>query len=227
MYSKRNILIIVAHTDDEALGMAGTIHKHRHEGDNVFAISMTDGVGSRDHSNNQNVSSRLQAAMKSSQILDFEWVKHYSFPDNALDSIPLLELVKSIEIVKNEVRPSVVYSHSSADLNIDHRRVLEAVLIAFRPQPNEICTELRCFEIPSATDYGHPNVTGSFQPNLYVNISKFLEKKQQALSAYHEEMREYPHTRSFIGVENLAKLRGNQVGIEAAEAFQVLRKIEI
>ena len=227
MDSNKIILIVVAHTDDEALSMAGTIVKHRYDGDKVFAMSMTDGVGSREESNKQKISSRLQAAIKSSQILDFEWIKHFSFPDNALDSIPLLEMVKSIETVKYSVKPNIVYSHSSADLNIDHRRVLESTLTAFRPQPNEICSEIRCFEIPSATDYGHPSVTGIFKPNLYIDISNFWKKKQQALEAYDDEMRAYPHTRSLGGVENLAKLRGNQVGLEIAEAFEVLRKIEI
>lgn len=227
MNSKKNILIIVAHTDDEALSMAGTIAKHRHAGDNVFAMSMTDGVGSREDIDGQKVSSRQQAAIKSSQILDFEWVKHCKFPDNALDSVPLLELVKSIETVKNTVKPNLVYSHSSADLNIDHRRVLEATLTAFRPQPNETCTELRSFEISSATDYGHPSVTGVFKPNLYIDISNFWETKQKALTAYDVEMRAYPHTRSYNGVENLAKIRGNQIGLNYAEAFEILRKIEI
>ena len=120
----------------------------------------------------------------------------------------------------------IVYTHSGADLNVDHRVVSNAVLTAFRPQPNEKCKELRLFEVASATDYGNPAITGSFSPNLFLNISNEWSSKVRALEAYNAEMRDYPHSRSIKGIQNLAKLRGNQVGYELAEAFEVIRKLE-
>ena len=127
---------------------------------------------------------------------------------------------------KKKLQPELVYTHSGADLNIDHRVVSNAVLTVFRPEPNEKCKELRLFEVASATDYGNHAVTGSFAPNLFVNISQEWPSKLRALEAYSSEMRNYPHSRSIKGIENLAKLRGNQIGYELAEAFEVLRKIE-
>ena len=118
------------------------------------------------------------------------------------------------------------YTHSGVDLNVDHRVVANSVLTAFRPQPNELCKELRLFEVASATDYGNSAITGSFSPNLFIDISNEWPAKVKALEAYMEEMREYPHSRSIQGIKNLANLRGNQVGYDFAEAFEVIRKLE-
>ena len=144
-----------------------------------------------------------------------------------MDSYPLLDIIKKIELAKFKINPDIVYTHSGADLNIDHHRVSEAVLVAFRPQPDEKCREIRLFEVVSATDYGHENITGKFVPNLYIDISFTWEKKEEALTCYNEEMRKYPHSRSIEGIKNLARYRGNQVGLNLCEAFQVIRKIEI
>ena len=220
------ILIIVAHTDDETIAMGGTIAKHVSEGDEVFAISMTDGVGSRIAGTKENVQTRKDSAIRASKILGFSWAVNANFPDNSMDSVPLLEVIKIIEAEKKKINPTIIYTHSSADLNIDHRVVAEATLTAFRPQPNETWKEIRAFEVASATDYSHEDVTTSFIPNLYISISAFWDKKIQALEQYNEEIREEPHSRSFRGIENLANYRGNQVGLNQAEAFQILRKIE-
>ena len=143
-----------------------------------------------------------------------------------MDSYPLIEIVKAVEKAKYKYRPTLVYTHSGVDLNVDHRVVANSVLTAFRPQPNELCKELRLFEVASATDYGNSAITGSFSPNLFIDISNEWPAKVKALEAYMEEMREYPHSRSIQGIKNLANLRGNQVGYDFAEAFEVIRKLE-
>jgi len=223
----KNILIIVAHSDDETIGMGGTIKKHTLEGDNVFTVSMTDGVGSRSENNLKDKNERIEASVKASNILDFVWERRFDFADNQLDKYPILNLIRKIDQIKGKVKPNLVYSHAMKDLNIDHRIITEVVLTAFRPQPGEICNEIRLFEVPSATDYGHENITGTFLPNLFIDISKTWIFKEKALNAYSSEMREYPHSRSIESIQNLAKIRGNQVGISMAEAFQVIRKVEI
>ena len=196
MKNQKDILIVVAHSDDETLGLGGTINKHVQKGDKVYAIYMTDGVTAREGNQSQKVISRENAALKASKILGFKWETSYRFDDNEMDSYPLLDIIKKIELAKFKINPDIVYTHSGADLNIDHRRVSEAVLVAFRPQPDEKCREIRLFEVVSATDYGHENITGKFVPNLYIDISFTWEKKEEALTCYNEEMRKYPHSRS-------------------------------
>ena len=220
------VLVVVAHSDDESISMAGTISKHIKKGDKVFVISMTNGVGARDDANLNKINQRKNASVTASKVLGFEWGDCYDFTDNGMDSYPLIEIIKAVEKAKYKYRPTLVYTHSGADLNVDHRVVANSVLTAFRPQPNELCKELRLFEVASATDYGNSAITGSFSPNLFIDISNEWPAKVKALEAYMEEMREYPHSRSIKGIKNLANLRGNQVGYDFAEAFEVIRKLE-
>ena len=224
--NKKIILFIVAHTDDEALGLGGTIAKHHENEELVFGISMTDGVSARYDASFEKKERRLNIAKKSAEILGYDWIKHGEFPDNKMDSIPLLEVVKFIESVKLDLKPDIIYTHSPSDLNKDHRIVYEATLTAFRPQPFENWKEIRTFEVPSATDYGADCFTNNFSPNLFIDITKTIKKKLLALEEYSEEMREPPHSRSIEGVNNLAKLRGFQSGLNFAEAFRIIKKIE-
>ena len=224
---KEVVLIVVAHPDDETIGMGGSIKKHIYKGDEVYVMSMTDGVGSRDLSSPKEVTSRIESAKLASSLLGFKWGKSYDFADNKLDSYPLLEVVKCVEEAKTKYNPTIVYTHSNADLNIDHRVIANSVLTAFRPQPNENCREIRLFEVPSATDYGNNIITGFFTPNLFISLEKkHWEAKLSALKAYQNEIREYPHSRSLESIQNLAKLRGNQIGVNMAESFQIVRKID-
>ena len=220
------VLVVVAHSDDESISMAGTIIKHISKGDKVFVVSMTDGIGARDSTNIDDLNLRKISADVASKELGFQWGDCYEFNDNAMDAHPLIDVVKAVEKAKSEYKPTLVYTHSGADLNVDHRVVANAALTAFRPQPNEKCKEIRLFEVASATDYGNPSITGSFAPNLFVDITSEWASKERALEAYNAEMRDYPHSRSIEGINNLAKLRGNQVGCNLAEAFEVIRKIE-
>ena len=222
----KTVLITVAHTDDEALGMGGTIAKHIADGDTVTAIAMTDGISSRPSTKLGQINERIIAAEKCSKILGFSWLFFSDFPDNAMDSIPLIDVVKTLERAKEMVNPDLVYTHSCSDLNIDHRIVTQAALTAFRPEPQSQCKEIRAFEVPSATDFSHKSIAGTFQPNLWIDITRTWIKKINAIQEYASEIKSFPHSRSLEGVESLVKYRGCQVGVERAEAFEILRRIE-
>ncbi|MEM6492282.1 MAG: PIG-L family deacetylase [Pseudomonadota bacterium] len=220
------VLVIAAHTDDETLGMGGAIQAHRRRGDRVCAIAMTNGVGARGVIDDHAIRERATAADKAAQILDFEWAARFDFPDNAMDRSALLSVVQAIETVKADLCPEIVYTHSAADLNVDHRITAQAALTAFRPQPGERCCEIRLFEVASATDYGAEDVIARFSPNLFIGIADNWAAKAAALDAYGAEMRPFPHSRSVDGLRARAVLRGVQAGLAMAEAFQVIRKIE-
>ena len=223
--SPKRILAIVAHADDETLGIGGTLARHSSLGDSVFVASFTDGVGARNADLNAK-QLRQKNALLAAEIVGFSWAAHYDFPDNRMDTVPLLEIVQKIEELKERLTPDIVYLHSSADLNIDHQVMYRACITAFRPLPGECWEELRAFEIPSATDFAANLLPSSFQPNLYVNIKPNWEMKVCALSTYQDEMRPFPHSRSLRGLRILAEKRGTEAGIELAEAFQVIRRVE-
>jgi LmbE family N-acetylglucosaminyl deacetylase len=222
-----SVLVVVAHPDDETLGLGGTIVKHRQEGREVLALSLTDGVGARGTGVRlSEVDRRNKAADLAAATLGFSWYKRASLPDNALDTVPLLEIVRLIETAKRDIAPTLVYTHFPHDLNVDHRVVCQAVMTAFRPQPGEKCSEIRACEIPSSTDYGATIASEVFNPTLTVSITNSWTKKLKALKAYASEMRDYPHSRSYKALEALAISRGASVGLPMAEGFVLLRKIE-
>lgn len=223
----KKVLICVAHSDDETIGCGGTISYHKSKGHKVFCLSMTDGVGARDDKNNKAIISRKKSAIRASKILGFKWIEKLcgKFPDNKLDKVSLLDVVKIIEKSKKMISPDIIYTHNSSDLNVDHRKVFEAVITAFRPQPKEKWKQILSFEVPSATDFRNLKKTSNFQPNYFVDINKHWKKKLQALKAYKKEMRPTPHSRSLDGIETLAKYRGFQSGMKMAEAFEIIKKI--
>jgi LmbE family N-acetylglucosaminyl deacetylase len=141
--------------------------------------------------------------------------------------VPLLEIIREVERARFRLKPTLVYTHFPYDLNVDHRLVCQAVLTAFRPQPGESCIEIRACEVPSSTDYGSAISPTPFTPTISVSIDKTWERKLKALKAYEAEMRPYPHTRSFEALEALARTRGTAVGLPMAEAFHLLRKVEL
>ena len=225
----KKILVVAAHSDDEALGCGGTIARHSAKGDSVSVIFLTDGVGSRneDCSGATDAVARGSASIAALAVLgvsEFN-VTSFSFPDNALDSVPRLEIVKAIETVVSEVKPEVVYTHHAGDLNIDHRYAYEATMTACRPQPESSVKEIYSYEVPSSTGWLGASYGRHFEPNFYVEITDYLNCKMKALIEYEEEMRIFPHARSKEALEHLARYRGSQVGLLAAEAFVVERKV--
>jgi N-acetylglucosamine malate deacetylase 1 len=224
--TKKKVLVIAAHPDDEVLGCGGTIAKHKNTGDHVTVLIMADGVNSRDEKfQNESVSERRACAKKANNILKVDDLVFLSFPDNKMDTVPLLEIIKSIENVMLELCPDTVYTHSSSDLNIDHRIVHKASITACRAFPNQTVKQLLFFEVPSSTEWRTSSATNIFNPNWFSDISDTLNIKLKALSTYEKELHEFPHPRSLDAVECLAKWRGSSSGFFAAEAFELGRKI--
>lgn len=218
----KNVLVVAAHTDDEALGCGGTIAKHVAQGDTVYAVFLADGVTSRPGANEDEQAARDAAAFRAHEILGIKKSFMLEFPDNRMDSLPLLDIVQKLEQVVDEVQPQVVYTHHGGDLNIDHRITHQATLTACRPVPSSSVKEIYAFEVLSATEWNTPGIS-AFTPNVFVDITAQLETKMNAIAAYELEMRDAPHTRSIVNARRLAELRGSSVGEQAAEALMVVR----
>ncbi|HVZ53578.1 MAG TPA: PIG-L deacetylase family protein [Pseudolabrys sp.] len=224
--AKRRVAVIVAHPDDEVLGCGGTIRRHVLAGDEVAVFILADGETSRDgHAGSAAIGARHEAAQKAAAILGVSQLVARSLPDNRMDSLPLLDVVKVIEQHIRDFSPDTVYTHHIGDLNIDHRCVHKAVVTACRPQGGHPVLNLLFCEIPSSTEWQTPGSGPAFAPNCFVDIAATLDAKMQALRAYEAEMRPWPHVRSYEAVEHLARWRGATMGCAAAEAFIVGRKL--
>jgi len=224
---KKTVLVIVAHPDDETLGCGGTIKLLADSGDSVHVALLADGVSSRDNSINDSneLNDRRVAARKACNILGVQDVFFGDFPDNRMDTVALLDIVKIVESLIDKYKPDTIFTHHAGDLNIDHRKIHNAVITASRPQKGHPVKTLLFFEVPSSTEWQTPGSGVAFEPNWFEDISTTLGSKLEALDAYEMEIRKWPHSRSREGVEYLAKWRGATVGMDAAEAFMLGRHI--
>lgn len=219
-----SVLIIAAHPDDEVLGCGGTIAKLAQKGFNVNVLFLADGESSRTDIENVGalILKRKKNAEAALKVLGCNSLSFLDLPDNRLDSLNLLDVTKKVENYIDTIKPFKIITHDAHDLNIDHQITHKAVATACRPQPGNCVRELLFFEVLSSTDWAFSNF---FEPNLFEDISKTLELKIEALSCYHDELREFPHPRSIEAIKSLASYRGAMSGFVAAEAFKIGRKL--
>jgi LmbE family N-acetylglucosaminyl deacetylase len=226
----KTIAVVAAHPDDEVLGCGGTIAKHAREGDVVHVLLAGEGLTSRDtrqsRAKRQSALTRLgQSARRANAILGVRTVDFLHYPDNRMDSLDRLVIIKAVEGFLRRHAPEIVYTHHAGDVNIDHRIVHEAIVTACRPVPFYPTQTVLFFEVASSTEWQTPGSAPSFTPNWFNDISETWSLKLKALQAYGDEMRPWPHARSLRALEHLARWRGAAVGLNAAEAFMTGRHI--
>lgn len=212
------VLAIAAHPDDAELGAGGTLAKHVLTGDVVAVFAF--GAGRPGGSQQFEIAdaARMLGA-EAGRVWGAQSLEDQAF-DRKGARLPIEMAGQMIALAQ----PDVVYTHSAADLNRDHRIVHEAVLVACRPVPGRPHPKrLLAFEVPGTTDIG----VGVFRPSVFVDVhGEPLARKLKALACYQSEMRDFPHPRSGEAVLALAKWRGATVGLRDAEAFEELRSIE-
>lgn len=210
-----NVLVVVAHPDDEVLMCGGTIAKHVAAGDRVFVLIMADGVTSRIGYEHGEIHARMLAGNAASKVLGYDG-DIVGMPDQRLDTIDQLLINRRIEAEIAKQKPTIVYTHWHGDLNLDHALVSRAVKVGCRPGSG--VQQVYLGEVPSSTEYA-----GGFNPCVFVDISDYEDKKVQALLCYERELGARNHPRSLPAIESLAQLRGATVGVAAAEAFEAWR----
>ncbi len=229
---EKRILVVVAHPDDELLGLGATIHKLIQE-DNckVRVIILGEGITSRSDERQlekwkTELAIHRQNIYNAQQAIGYESVGIYNLPDNRFDSIALLDIVKVIEKEKESFLPEVIFTHHGGDTNIDHRKTFEAVITATRPLEHEIVKTIITFETPSSTEWQAANYPNPFLPNLFFEVSEQnVQAKIRGMENYEFEKRLYPHPRSPQALEIQAKRWGVVVGKLYAEAFMLIRSI--
>ena len=224
----KKILIIAAHPDDEVLGCFGTVAKMVKEGDEAYTLILGEGKTSRDEQRSiENKKAELnilnQEIEKANSVINIKKTFIENFPDNRFDSVDLLDIVKAILKVKEEIKPDIIFTHYENDLNIDHQITYQAVVTATRPMENESVEEIYSFEVLSSTEWSYPL---SFSPDLFFDISETIELKKEAMKQYDSELCQFPHPRSIEGIELNAKYHGMRVGKAYVEAFKTVRVIK-
>lgn len=225
------VLVIAAHPDDEVLGCGATAARLVIEGHDVHFAILGEGITSR-HRNRADVDPAQVAALHqkahaAAAKLGVKSLILHKLPDNRLDTVPLLDIVKIIEDLVDRMKPEIIYTHHGGDLNIDHGVIHRAVLTATRPLAGQPVQEIYAFEVPSATDWAFQRLELSFRPNVFVDVSRTLEAKIAAMACYETEVRQFPHPRSPEALRALAMRWGSVAGCPAAEAFELVRSIRL
>jgi len=223
----KKILIVASHPDDEVLGCFGTVARLIKEGYEAYTLILGEGKTSRDEqrvveNRKDDIEALNTEIQKANDIIGIKKVFVESFPDNRFDSVDLLDIVKVVYKVKEDVQPDIIFTHFENDLNIDHRITYQAVLTATRPMEDECVKEIYSFEILSSTEWNYPL---SFSPDTYFDISDTIDLKIKAMKEYTSELCKYPHPRSLEGINLNAQYHGMRVGKKYVEAFKSVRVI--
>lgn len=224
----KNILIVAAHPDDEVLGVGGTVRRLVNEGMNVRAVILAEGLTSRGDRREDTAQSELENlqedARKAADKVGYLSIDFCGFPDNRLDEVDLLDIVKKITVFIEKYQPDTVFTHHHGDLNIDHQRVCEAVLTVCRPVGNYSVKRIYGFETPSSTEWNF-RYNEPFCPNVFFDVTNTLEAKIEGMACYRTETAVYPHPRSPEALRALGQYRGASVGAGMAEAFELLLEV--
>lgn len=226
----KTALVVAAHPDDEVLGCGATMARLAHEGWAVHVLIVAEGATSRADKRDpmlhkEALSELAQCAKMANELLGAASVTLLNLPDNRMDGMDLLDVIKIVESTIQKHQPSLVLTHHVGDVNVDHAVLHKAVVTACRPQSGHPVQTLLFFEVPSSTEWQPPASAVPFTPNYFYDVTSFLDKKMLALDAYKPEMRAFPHPRSVEAVVHLARWRGATVGYFAAEAFMLGRAI--
>tara|TARA_Y100001960_G_C14767383_1_gene877806 strand:+ start:2871 stop:3545 length:675 start_codon:yes stop_codon:yes gene_type:complete len=219
-----NVACIVAHPDDEVLACGASLALHANAKDLVSVLILSTGLGARNELSQRSLLKLRDQARRAADLLGVTVVEFGEFPDNAMDTVPLLDVIQRVEGFISEFPADIIYTHHAGDLNVDHRVVNAATLTACRPLPGRGHSAILACEVSSSTEWGAPPFA-PFLPSEFIDVSSTIETKMQALQCYEGELRPWPHPRSLKGVKSLAEWRGVQVGLDAAEAFMTLRRI--
>lgn len=172
------------------------------------------------------IATRRENARKAAAVLGVGEPRLLDYPDNRLDTVPLLEITKLIESAISDFGPQTVFTHHAGDMNIDHRLVSHSVLTATRPVPGSSVERVYAFEVLSSSHVGSGQFGRPFIPNTFVDISETIDLKVDAMRCYDGELHAFPHPRSIEAIRALAVTRGIVCGVAAAEAFELIREVK-
>lgn len=216
------VLVIAAHPDDEVLGCGGTLAVHAQAGDPICVLILTDGGLERYGA--ETVAHLKTSARRAGEVLGYQDIRFLDLPDQRLDTLPQVEIVRQLEQNIDTFRPTTVYTHYEGDVNLDHLVAVRATMAAVRPVRRPWIRRVLSYPVLSSTEQGPLDAGQSFAPTVFVEITEQLEAKCRALACYETEIHSAPHPRSLEAIRAAALLAGLPAGLAAAEAFMLRRE---
>ncbi len=218
------VLIVATHPDDETLGCGGTILKHKDKGDQIYWLIITN-IDEKNGWNKKTVAKRQEEIENVSKSYGFEKVYKLNFPTVKLDTIPMFELISSISKVMNEVKPHTIYLPNRSDVHTDHQISFKAVWSCTKNFRYPFIKRVLMYECLTETEFA-PSISETvFSPNVFIDITKYINKKLEIMKIYKSELMDYPAIRSNNTLKSLAAVRGSRIGKEYSEAFMLIEEI--
>ena len=223
------ILVVAVHPDDETLGCGGTLLKHKADGDEIYWLIVTtikNGYKNWDLGFSKEVIKKREYEIKRvAELYNFDGVYKLEFPTMRIDEISMSNLIKKISDIFLEVKPNVIYLPFKDDVHSDHRKVFEATFSCTKSFRYPFIKKVYMMETLSETEFAPSLKENSFVPNIFVDITQFLEKKIQIMKVFKSEIKEHPFPRSVENIKALAIFRGATAGVKYAESFMLLKEI--
>lgn len=217
---KNKILIIAVHPDDETLGCAGTLLKHKTNGDEIHWLICT--TAGEAHSYYQ---TREDEITKVADAYGFDSIHKLRLKTMQVDEYTVSELIGRISKVINEVQPNIIYLPFKGDVHSDHRAIFEASYSCTKSFRYSFVKKIYMMETLSETEFAPSTKEDSFIPNIFVDITGFMDKKIEIMNIFKGEIAPHPFPRSERNLKALATLRGATAGCEYAESFMLLKEI--
>ena len=223
-------IFIFAHPGTESLVASGVISKLVNSGKKVGIVVLGDGISSRiNPSLKKNNVSKLHIDLEESfeescNALGVKVKYFFGYPDNQFDNEPLLTFVKTIETVLKRHKPNCIWTHQDSGINIDHKIVHKAVMIASRPIVGSRVTKVIGFKSPGAIDWSFTNVS-TVDDNWYEEIDLKSKRRLSSYNAYARINYFNHNIHRLKYIDSQLKMNGKKIGVAAAESFYVIRNI--
>lgn len=214
------VLIIAVHPDDETLGCGGTLLKHKANGDEIHWLICT-----QTDIKNYFYTIREREIEKVYDLYDFDTVTNLKLTTMQVDEYSMSDLIGKISKVMNEIKPNIIYLPFKGDVHSDHRKIFEASYSCTKSFRYPFIKKIYMIETLSETEFAPSTKEDNFIPNVFVDISEFMDKKIEIMKVFESEIAEHPFPRSERNLRALATLRGATAGCEYAESFMLLKEI--
>jgi len=219
------ILVIAVHPDDETLGCGGTLLKHKANGDEIHWLIATD-IKESEGFEKTTVEKREEEINKVKELFGFSSVNRLGLSTTKIDEYGMSDLISKISSIVYKVKPNIIYLPFKGDVHSDHKYIFDAAYSCTKIFRHPFIKKLYMMETLSETEFSLSTKEDSFVPNVFVDISEFMDKKIELMNIYESEIGKHPFPRSERNIRALATFRGATCGHEYAESFVLLKEID-
>ena len=220
----KTVLIVAVHLDDESLGAGGALLRHKAQGDQIHWLILTSPKSTEGYSDDF-IEKRKKTVDQVAERYGFDSVTKLGFPTTGLSDVTERTLIQAVSEVFASIEPNIVYIPFHSDVHVDHKVAFESVYSCTKPFRNPSIEKVLMIETITETDQAVALPAFSFVPNIFVDISPYIEKKLEILALYETEMHAPPFPRSLDAVRALAQVRGAAIQTHFAEAFMLLKEV--